>query len=123
MTLLIILFGILIIIAGAWLLIDPKMIMGFLASQHEQLWIHCIAVVTRIVLGMALIMQSSVSRFPTIIEILGWLAIIAAIVLAVIGRGHFKRLMNWLLTGLKPYARFGGLISTVFGGFLIYAFI
>jgi hypothetical protein len=44
-------------------------------------------------------------------------------ILAVIGRNNFKRLMSWALSLLKPFGRVGGVAAVGFGAFLFYAFI
>ncbi|WP_041421748.1 hypothetical protein [Shewanella sediminis] len=123
MSLFIIVFGLLIVIAGTILTISPKVIIDFLESNKEKLWIHILAVVVRVILGICLILQSNISKFPIIVEIFGWLSLTAAILITVIGRSSFQQLMNWVITKVKPYARLGGLVSAGFGVFLIYAFI
>ncbi|MBW2284657.1 MAG: hypothetical protein JRF65_08675, partial [Deltaproteobacteria bacterium] len=60
---------------------------------------------------------------PTVIEVIGWISIAAAIFLAVMGRRNFTRLMSWALSLSKPFARVGGIFAVAFGAFLIYAFI
>ena len=85
--------------------------------------IHILAVVVRLILGVLLITQSDISKFPFTIEVIGWLSIVAAIFLAAMGRYNFKRLMLWALSFLKPYARVGGVFAAIFGTFLLYAFI
>ncbi|MGF1758780.1 hypothetical protein L4D76_12715 [Photobacterium sagamiensis] len=123
MTVLIVLFGALILFAGIVIVINPEVIFGFLRNHLDKLILHILAVVVRLVLGVLLIHQSSVSKFPFVIEIIGWLSIAAAIIFAVIGRCHFKRLMSWALSLVKPIGRIGGVIAGAFGAFLIYAFV
>ncbi len=123
MTALIILFGALILLAGLTLVINPDLIFGLLGRHADSLGLHVLAVVVRVIIGVLLIVESGTSRFPLIIEIIGWLSIAAAAVFALIGRKKFLRLMNWALSLAKPYGRMGGLIAVGFGGILIYAFI
>lgn len=123
MSLLIIAFGFLFVVAGTILTVNPKVIIGFLESNKEKVWIHVLAVVVRAIIGICLILQSNISRFPIIVEVFGWLSLIAGIAITVIGRNSFQQLMNWVITMVKPYARLGGLASAAFGVFLIYAFI
>ncbi len=123
MTILIILFGILTLFAGIVIIINPEVIFGFLRNHLDKLVLHILAVVVRLVLGGLLIHQSNVSRFPFVIEVIGWLSIAAAIILAVIGRCNFTRLMSWALSLVKPIGRIGGVIAGAFGAFLIYAFV
>lgn len=123
MTELIIIFGALILLTGVVILINPEVIFGYLRSHLDKLIIHILAVVVRLIIGVLLINQSGLSKFPLVIEILGWLSIVAALSLAVMGRHNFQRLMSWALTFLKPYGRVGGVFAAAFGGFLIYAFV
>lgn len=123
MTALIIIFGALTLLAGVVILINPEIIFRYLRSNLDKLAIHILAVVVRLIIGALLINQSSLSKFPLVIEILGWLSIVAAFTLAAMGRHNFHRLMSWALTFLKPYGRVGGIFAAAFGGFLIYAFV
>jgi len=108
---------------GVVIVIQPKVIVGFLRKRLGNLRLHIFAVVIRLVIGFLLITQSDVSRFPVIIEIIGWLSLIAAFTLAAIGRRSFHRLMTWAVSMVKHYGRIGGILAGAFGAFLIYAFI
>jgi hypothetical protein len=123
MTVVIIIFGALTLLAGIVIVINPEVIFGFLRNNLGKLELHILAVVVRLVLGVLLIYQSSISKFPFAIEIIGWLSIVAAIFLAVIGRRNFNRLMSWALSLAKPFGRVGGVLAVAFGAFLIYAFV
>lgn len=123
MTVLIIIFGALTLLAGIVIVINPEIIFGFLRNNVDKLELHILAVVVRLVLGVLLIYQSNVSKFPFVIEIIGWLSIVAAIFLAVMGRRNFNRLMSWALSLVKPVGRVGGVLAAAFGAFLIYAFV
>ena len=123
MTVLIIIFGALTLLAGIVIVINPEVIFGFLRNNLDKLVLHILAVVVRLVLGALLIYQSNISKFPFVIEIIGWLSIVAAIFLAVMGRHNFNRLMSWALSFLKPFGRVGGVLAAAFGAFLVYAFL
>ena len=123
MTKLIIIFSALTLLAGIVIFINPEVIFGYLRSNLNKLVIHVLAVVVRLIIGALLISQSSLSKFPLVVEVLGWLSVVAALSLAAMGRHNFHRLMLWALTFLKPYGRVGGIFAAAFGGFLIYAFV
>jgi len=123
MTLLIIIFGFLTLLAGIVIVINPEVIFGFLRNNLDKLVLHILAVVVRLFLGILLIYQSNISKFPFVIEVIGWISIVAAIFLAVIGRRNFNRLMSWALSLSKPFGRVGGVLAVAFGAFLIYAFV
>ena len=122
MTISIYLFGSLMLLAGVLLLINPEIIFGFLRNNIQKSAVQVIAVIVRLVIGILLIAQSSQSRFPLAIEVLGWIFIVAGLALAAIGRSKFRKLMSWVLTKFKAFGRVAGGIAIVFGGFLVYAF-
>ena len=123
MTVLIIIFGALTLLAGIVIVINPEVIFAFLRNNLDKLVLHILAVVIRLVLGALLIYQCNISKFPFVIEVIGWLSIVAAIFLAVMGRRNFNRLMSWALSLSKPFGRVGGVLAVAFGAFLIYAFV
>ena len=123
MTTLIIIFGILTLLAGIIILVNPEIIFGFLSKHIDKMGLQVLAIVVRLAIGVMLVQQSSVSRYPLAIEIIGWLAIAAAVIFTVIGRDNFRRLMSWALSLTKPYGRIGGVVAAGFGAFLIYAFV
>jgi hypothetical protein len=123
MTLVIILFGALTFLAGIVILINPEIIFGYLYKNIEKPILHILAVAIRLVLGLFMILESNVSRFPQIIEVIGWISIIAAIVLGIIGKRYFNSLMKWALSLSEPLGRIGGIFAIGFGAFLVYSFI
>jgi len=123
MTLLIILFGALTLLAGIIIVINPEVVFGFLRNNLDKLVLHILAVAIRLIIGALLIYQSTISKFPFVIEVVGWLSIVAAIFIGVMGRRNFNRLMSWALSLSKPFGRVGGILAMIFGAFLIYAFV
>jgi len=123
MNYIVILFGAAILVAGIIILVNPETVFGLLHRKSESLGMHILAVVVRIILGAALIICAAESKYPTAILIIGWISIVAAAVLGIVGRTNFKRLMSWAV-GLAPsFGRIGGLLAILFGGFLVHAVI
>jgi hypothetical protein len=123
MNYIIILFGIATIVAGIIIVVNPATVFGLLRRKLESLGLHILAVVVRILLGVALIICAAESKYPTAILILGWISIAAAAVLGIMGHTNFKRLMSWALSVAPSFGRLGGLLAILFGGFLIHAVI
>ncbi len=123
MTILIIVFGALTLLAGLMILIDPETVFGPINKHVEKVELQVLAVVVRLALGALLIHQSGASRYPLAIEIIGWISIVAALSFAAIGRNNFIRLISWALSLAKPFGRIGGVFAVCFGAFLIYAFV
>jgi len=110
---------------GLVILFNPEIVFGLLRKNADQLSLHIIAVVIRLALGICLIEQAEISIYPLVIEVLGWLSIVAALTFGVIGRKRYKQLMHWALSDslITRFGRFGGLLAAGFGAFLVYAFI
>ena len=123
MNYIIMLFGTATIVAGIIIVINPESVFGLMRRKLESLGLHILAVVVRIIIGVALIICAAESKYPTVILILGWISIVAASVLGIMGRTNFRRLMSWALS-LKPsFGRIGGFLAILFGGFLIHAVV
>ena len=114
-------FGVFLVAAGISLLIKPSLVFSLLDRNKDSTGIHVLAVVMRLVLGGALIMSADVSGFPMTFKILGWITLLAAIVLAVMGRANFRKLMDWAMGLADKFGRVAGIASVLLGGFLIYA--
>ena len=123
MTAIIILFGLMTCLAGVIIIYNPEIIFGVIRDNLDKPGLQVVAVVLRLVLGILLVEYATVSRFPLVIEVLGWLSIAAALTFMLIGRTNFLKLMNWALTLLKPYGKIGGVFAAGFGAFLMWAFI
>ena len=123
MVAIIILFGALTALAGLAILVNPESVFGILRQHVQSVGLHVLAVAVRVVLGALLLLNADLSRFPLVIEVLGWLSIAAALALAAMGRNNFQKLMGWALSLIGPFGRVGGVLAAAFGGFLIYAFI
>jgi hypothetical protein len=121
MNYIIILFGTATIVAGIIIMINPETVFGLIRKKLESLGLHILAVVVRVILGVALIMYATESKYPTAILILGWITIVAASVLGIMGRTNFKRLMSWALSLPHSFRRIGGFLAILFGVFLIHA--
>ena len=122
MKLVIKLLGILFILAGISLLIDPKFIYGWIEDDLENKSLYISAIVGRLVFGTLLIIAAKESKYPSTIKFIGYFVIIAAIIFIFIGHENFKDFVSSLIPAFKPYAPVGGLFSLVLGGFLIYTF-
>jgi len=123
MNYIVILFGTAILVAGIIIVINPESVFGLMRRRLDSLGLHILAVVVRIIIGVALIMCAAESKYPTTILLLGWISIVAASVLGIMGRTNFRRLMSWALN-LKPsFRRIGGFAAILFGAFLTHAVI
>ena len=79
-----------------------------------------VAVMVRFLVGVLLVMAAPHSRFPLAFEILGWLAIAAALLIPVIGRERIGRLLDWWSRRSHSGIRLWSLAGLAFGCFLVY---
>ncbi|MDX1554622.1 MAG: hypothetical protein R3212_01205 [Xanthomonadales bacterium] len=117
----ILVFGALIFVIGATVLVKPELVFGHIRRHSDSLGIHVVAVVVRLALGWALIVYSAESRFPVTLQVLGWLTVVVAVTLAVMGRSNFTRLIHWAMSLVDRFGRIAGALAMVLGGFLVYA--
>ena len=122
MILIIKLFGILLLLSGISLLINPEIIIGWIEENMENTSLYISAIVVRLVFGILFIVAARESKYPDVIKFFGYLFIIAAIIFIFIGQGSFQDFITSLIPDVKPFAPVSGLLSIAFGGFLIYAF-
>ena len=123
MTIIILLFGTLIILGSAVLLVRPSYIFNLITKYRESLSLHFFAVIIRIIPGAALVIGASESKYPIVLQIFGWLLISAAIALSVMGRKRFKNLITWSVNLAPLFNNLAGVFAIIFGGFLIYAVV
>lgn len=79
-----------------------------------------VAVMVRFLVGIVLVMAAPHSRFPLPFEILGWLAIVAALLIPFVGRQRIERLLDWWSRRSRPAIRLWSLAGLAFGCILVY---
>jgi hypothetical protein len=118
--LIIVVMGILVCVYSGWGIFAPQRLMQMVSGVMAKDWgIHA-AVAVRLLLGSALIIAAPASRFPLIFQILGWVAIAAAVVLALMGRDRLRRFVSWFERISPLMMRVWLVFGLAFGGFLIY---
>jgi hypothetical protein len=123
MNYVIILFCTATIVAGIIIVINPETVFGLIRKNLDSLGMHILAVVVRTILGVALLMCAAESKYPTAVVILGWITIVAAFVIGIMGRNNFKRLISWALSLPNSFKRIGGFLAILFGVFLVHAVV
>jgi hypothetical protein len=80
-----------------------------------------VAIMVRLTIGALLVLAAPQSRYPLALEILGWLAIVAALLIPVVGRKRIGQLLNWWCLRSTLGIRLWSLAGLAFGCFLVYA--
>ena len=123
MNIFVILFGLFIVVIAGFMALNPKRFTDIMLQFSDSVWMHTGAVAVRIILGIVLILVADQSRFPMALHIIGWIAIIAGVMIALIPHARFTRLIHWVLKKFARYMRIAAIFAVLFGGFLIYAVI
>ena len=116
---LIVLFGVLICLAGLTILILPekfKNIMNRWTGQPRFLF----AVIIRVLFGALLLSEAANLKFPLAMKVIGAISILAAVVLLLIGQERMDRFIDWWMRMSDNLLRFWSIFAFVFGAFLIY---
>ena len=118
--LIIVALGISMCVLAAWGIYTPAKLVKLVSGVMDHGSGIYIAVIVRLLLGLALIIVAPDSRFPLTFEALGWIAILAAVVLALMGRNRVRSLVGWFERFSPAVVRLWLLFGMAFGGFLIY---
>lgn len=116
------LLGVFTLLMGAWGVLVPARLSDFVARFGSKggLWF---AAGIRLVFGLALWFAAPASRAPLLLQILGVLALVAAVILPFLGVERFKALIDWW-TKLSPTAmRFNSLVAVIFGAAILWALL
>jgi hypothetical protein len=83
--------------------------------------LHITAAAVRIVMGVVMILYAGASRYPMAFQIIGWIALVAGVVLALTPPARFKKLVHWAFSKFGRYTRVAAVFAVMFGAFLIHA--
>ena len=114
-------FGVLISLGSAMLIVRPQVIFGVFKKYGDSLGLHIFAVVIRVFFGIALVIGAPETRYPGVIQVLGWITIIAGLAIAVIGRKRFKKVSEWVINLPAGIYYPASVLGLLFGGFIIYS--
>ena len=118
--LIIVVLGISVCVLSAWGIYTPARLVKLVSGVMDNRSGIYIAVIVRLLLGLALIIVAPDSRFPEAFQVLGLIAIFAAVVVALMGRTRVRRLVGWFERFPPTIVRLWLLFGMAFGGFLIY---
>jgi len=114
------LFGVLIILACAYGSVHPQALVSLVGRFANPAGL-VFAVLVRVLMGVATILAAPVSRSPGFLYVIGSIALLAAVVLPLMGLARYQRLISWA-TSLKPaWLRVWLTFGLVFGAALIWA--
>lgn len=116
----ILILAITICVMSAFGVYSPNQLVRIVKSVWDRKASIYLAVIVRVVLGVLLILVAPSTKFPIGFLVLGWVAIVAAIVIPLVGRERIGRLLSWWEHRSSLAVRLWCLLGVMFGGFLIY---
>ena len=87
------LLGAIVCVLSVWGIYAPDRLTKLVKGVVDKDWGLYFAVVGRLLLGAALILAAPATRFPVIFEVVGWIAIVAAVGIIFIGRKRLALLL------------------------------
>lgn len=114
------LLGILIAGLSLWGLVAPGRLVDLVHRVAARRGGIYVAVVVRLIMGVALIVAAPASAFPRVFGVLGWVAVIAAIGLAIMGRNRLLKFIAWYERLSPALLRLWLVFGFAFGGLLVY---
>ncbi|NIP19002.1 MAG: hypothetical protein GWM87_13250 [Xanthomonadales bacterium] len=121
MTLVIAVFGVLIAGLSAWGLLVPRRMLDTVLEYWRKPYGLHLAIGIRLALGLLFILAAPDTGFPLFFQVFGYLMLIAAALIPVIGKPRLTRVIDWF-TGMPVLAiRTWLVLMLLFAGFIVYA--
>ncbi len=110
-----------IIFIGVMLVWKPDSVMGMLKLYADETGLQVMASIGRILIGIAFLVYASHSNLPTLLTILGWLAVISGVVFLFLKQETFSNLIRTAINQYGQFAQIAGGVATVIGLIILYA--
>ena len=116
-------FGVAVCALSAWGIYTPERLRKLVNGVVDLDWGIYFAVFVRLLLGLVLIIAAPDSRYPLVFQGLGWVIIVAAVVIAFAGRERIRSVLAWVERFSQRVFRLWLLFGVAFGAFLIYGIL
>jgi len=111
--------GVLITLIGVMGIAKPQRLIYLVEHWHgpTRFWV---AIVVRVLLGVALLAVAPACRLPMLVRIIGVISIVAAMGILIFGRARLDSFIRWWL--MRPaLMRLSATVAVAFGVLLVYA--
>ena len=113
-------FGAVILCLGGYGVVRPEDFKAMLLNWNPRTR-YALAVGVRVLMGGVFVTGADATPFPLALRALGWIALLAAGVLAFLGPNRVDAMMGWWGTQSSGFLRGWCLLGIAFGAFLIWA--
>jgi hypothetical protein len=101
-------------------IVVPRALLGLVKgviNWHSGIYV---AIAVRVVLGLALLFAAEASILRSLFRILGWVAIVAAVGVALMGRARLQKLVGWFDRVTPAFVRLWLVGGIAFAGILLF---
>ena len=116
------LLGLLVVLLGSWGILAPKGITRLVTRLGTRQGLR-LAVAFRLVLGLALWFAATESRAPLLLQVLGLVAIVSAILIATMGVARFQATTRWWSALSATSQRLWSSLAVAFGAIVLWALL
>ncbi|MCZ6671787.1 MAG: hypothetical protein O7C75_02495 [Verrucomicrobia bacterium] len=116
-------FSALICLLSFYGILFPKKLIDWVTGFWDQSFAFYLAIIIRLIFGAALIIAAPVSKYETAFTFLGYLTIVAAVVIFFVGRKKIGMILIWAKTWPLLRVRAWLVFGVAFCGFLITSLI
>lgn len=112
--------GVLIGGMSLWGIFAPETLMRLVESTWRRPWGMAFAVAIRLVMGIVFILAAESTRYPLFFEVFGYLALVAALGIVLMGRKRVDRVIDYFRDKPPSLLRGWLLMGLALGLFFIY---
>lgn len=113
-------FGILMVLLSAVMVIDPDNWSNGIVKFSRMKYFHGFEIVSRLFFGAIFIAFSEQTLYPAVFGALGYLMVAVGVGLLIAGPSKHKQFADWSAKKFNKTFRPAGIVSTMFGVFIIY---
>ncbi|MCG8591946.1 MAG: hypothetical protein MJE66_21840 [Proteobacteria bacterium] len=114
------LVGVVVVLLGVAIAVVPERFLGTLASLESRPR-FAIAVGVRVAMGVLFLLAAPACQLPTVVRVIGVIALVAAGGLLLMGRARMDAFVAWWLELPTAVLRSWSVVAIAFGALLVYA--
>ena len=113
--------GMVIIVVSLVMVAKPDVWGRFIVRFSRMPYMHPLEILVRLGFGLLFVRYAEDSKFPVTIKIMGYVLLAVGVGLMLTPPSQHRRFAIWSVEKFSKYFRPAGLVSLLFGVFLIYA--
>jgi uncharacterized membrane protein HdeD (DUF308 family) len=103
------------------MIVNPNSWSDRIVDFSKRIYFHWFEVISRLIAGVVFVLYNKSTLYPQLILSIGYLLIAVSIGLVIIGSNKHRKFAVWSVHKFKSTFRYAGVVSFIFGIFLIYA--